>query len=236
MDVPDPQKDGMVPVVLDAIKEIRNRDLSLPIICGIMAPHMLAFELMGEQEAFTIMINDPSLLKATLFKAKAFSTAYATSAYEAGADVIAFIDPLASGDFLSLEQYCEFAYPFHRRMCEETEKIGIPVILHICGNTNKNLPLIAQTGANAISIDSCVNVTYAKKVLAGRSALIGNISTAEVLLNGTEDEVRINTVDCLSRGVDSVAPGCGLALQTPLNNLKMMVDTTTGWKVGGHLK
>ena len=236
VDVPDPQKDGMVPIVLEAIKEIRKRDSSLPIICGIMAPHMLAFELMGEQEAFKVMINDPSLLKATLFKAKAFSTAYATSAFEAGADVIAFIDPLASGDFLSQEQYCEFAYPFHRRMCEETEKIGIPVVLHICGNTNKILPLIAQTGANAISIDSCVNIPYAKKVLAGRSALMGNISTTDVLLNGTEDEVIANTADCLSKGVDSVAPGCGLVLQTPLNNLKAMVDTTVRWQVGGHPK
>lgn len=236
VDVPDPQKDGMVPVVLEAIKRIRRRDAKLPIICGIMAPHMLAFELIGEQEALSIMMDDPPLLKATLFKAKAFSTAYAAAAYEAGADVIAFVDPLASGDFLSLEQYREFAYPFHRRMCEETEKIGIPVILHICGDTNKILPLIAQSGANGISIDGCVNVPYAKKVVAGRSALIGNISTTDILLNGTEDDVRTSTGKCIAEGIDAVAPGCGLVLQTPLNNLKAMVDTTLRWKGGGHLK
>ncbi len=229
--VPDPRKDGMVPLVLDAINELKRRAPSLPIICGIMAPHMLAFELLGEQEAMSMMVKDPSLLKATLHKAKKFSIEYASAAFDAGADVIAFVDPLASGDFLSYQQYQEFAFPFHRKICDETEKLGIPVILHICGNTTKILPLIAQSGADGISIDSNVDILFAKGLLTGRSAVIGNVSTSDILLHGTEDKVRACTAECIAEGVDAVAPGCGLVLQTPLNNLKAMVDTTL--RLGG---
>ena len=132
--VPDPRKDGIVPIVLEAIRDLEKRVPHLPIICGIMAPHMLAFELLGEQVALSMMVNDPSLLKANLRRAQKFGIDYAEAAHDAGADV-AFIDPLASGDFLSCQQYLEFAFPFHRRICDETKKLGIPVILDTCGNT-----------------------------------------------------------------------------------------------------
>ena len=224
--VPDPHKDGMLPIVLEAIKDLKERAADLPIICGIMAPHMLAFELLGEQEVLSMLANDPSLFKAALHKTKRFAVDYAEAAFGAGADVIALVDPLASGDFLSQQQYQEFALPFHRKICDETEKLGIPVIIHICGNTTKILPLIGETGADGISIDSSVDVLYAHGLLSRRSAVIGNISTTDMLLHGTEDKVRTCTAECIAEGVDAVAPGCGLVLQTPMNNIRAMVDTT----------
>jgi MtaA/CmuA family methyltransferase len=232
--VPDPNKDGLVPVVLEAIRDLEKRAPNLPIICGIMSPHMLAFELLGEQEALSMMANDPSLLRGTLLKAKRFAIDYAEAAFRAGADVIAFVDPLASGDFLSYQQYQQFAFPFHRKICDETKKLGIPVILHICGNTTKILPLVGQCGADGISIDSSVDVLFAKALISGRSAVIGNVSTTEILLHGTEDKVRACTAECIVEGVDAVAPGCGLVLQTPLNNLKAMVDTVLRVQGGRH--
>ena len=136
------------------------------------------------------------------------------------------MDPLASGDFLSYQQYQEFAFPFHRKICDDTEKLCISVILHICGNTTKILPLIAQSGASGISIDSSVDVLFAHGLLARRSAVIGNVSATEMLLHSSEDKVRACTAECIAEGVDVVSRGCGLVLQTPLNNLKAMVDTT----------
>jgi uroporphyrinogen-III decarboxylase len=47
--VPDPNKDGIVPIVLETVRELQKRAHNLPIICGIMAPYMLAFELLGER-------------------------------------------------------------------------------------------------------------------------------------------------------------------------------------------
>ena len=86
--------------------------------------------------------------------------------------------------------------------------------------------MIGETGADGISIDSSVDVLYAHGLLSRRSAVIGNISTTDMLLHGTEDKVRTCTAECIAEGVDAVAPGCGLVLQTPMNNIRAMVDTT----------
>jgi [methyl-Co(III) methylamine-specific corrinoid protein]:coenzyme M methyltransferase len=226
VEIPDPQKDGMVPVVLKAIKEIKRTDPTLPVICGIVAPHMLTFELLGEHEGARLMAEDPILFKATLHKAKTWAIAHASAAAEAGADVITLVDAYASGDFLSPEMYRENALPFHRRVCFELEKLGIPVILHVCGNASPNLPLMAETGACGISVDHEVDIREAKRLLSRKSAVIGNISPSEVLLRGTTEEIERKTRECLEAGIDAVSPGCGLVLETPLQNLRTMVDST----------
>jgi MtaA/CmuA family methyltransferase len=216
----------MVPVVLEAIRRLHDAAPNLPVICGIAAPHTLAFELLGQQEADRLMTEDPILLRATLHKAKSWAIVYATAAVESGADVITLIDPYASGDFLTAEQYREFALPFHRRTCQELEKLGIPVILHVCGNATSNLPLMAETGACGISIDHEVDVRLAKRVLSNKSAVIGNVNPNGALLRGAADEVERETRACLEAGVDAASPGCGLALETPLENLKAFVTAT----------
>jgi [methyl-Co(III) methylamine-specific corrinoid protein]:coenzyme M methyltransferase len=226
VELPDPQKDGMVPVVLKAIKLMKTAAPNLPIICGVVAPHMLAFELLGEQQAARLMTDDPVLFRATLQKAKLWAIAHATAAADAGADVIALIDAYASGDFLGPERYREYALPFHRKVCFELEKLGIPVILHICGNATPNLPLMAETGACGISIDHEVDIREAKRLLARKSAVIGNISPSEVLLRAMPDEIAAKTRECIGAGVDAVSPGCGLVLETPLPNLKAMTEAT----------
>ena len=179
--------------------------------------------------------NDPYMLKATLHKAKKFAVDYAEAAFRAGLDVIAFVDPLANGDFLSYQQYQEFPFHFYRKICEETKRLGILVILHVCGNTTKILPLVFQGGADEISIESSVDVLFANDLLSGRSAVIGNVSTTKILLHGTEDKVWACPAECIAEGVDAVAPGCGLVQQTSLNNLRAMVETTFRFR-GGRLR
>jgi len=232
VEVPDPHRDGMVPIVLDAIGRVRRQAPGLPVICGMEAPPTLAFELLGHQEAQKLMAEDPILVRATLHKAKAWTISYAIAAAEAGADVVTLVDPLASGDFLTNAQYEEFALPFHRRTCQELEKLGIPVILHVCGDVSSNLPLMAQTGACGISIDHRVDVARAKKAIQGRSALVGNVDPSGVLLRGSQSEVEFAARRCIENGVDAVSPGCGLALETPLENLLALVRATARFGPG----
>jgi [methyl-Co(III) methylamine-specific corrinoid protein]:coenzyme M methyltransferase len=226
VELPDPQKDGMVPVVLEAMKLIRRRAPTLPLICGVVAPHMLAIELLGEQEATSLMNEDPVLFRATLQKAKLWAITHATAAADAGADVIALVDAYASADFLPPERYREYALPFHRKVCFELEKLDVPVILHICGNASPNLPLMAETGACGISVDHQVDIREAKRLLSGKSAVIGNISPSEILLRGSTEQVAAKTEECIDKGIDAVSPGCGLVLETPLQNLRAMVEAT----------
>jgi [methyl-Co(III) methylamine-specific corrinoid protein]:coenzyme M methyltransferase len=223
---PDPRTAGKAPVVLEAIRLAKGEERTLPIICGIASPHMLAFQLRGEQEAAIDMRDDPIFLKSILLKAKIWAIDFGMAAAESGADAIALIDPYASGDFLTPEQYKEFAWPYQSNIFKELGKLDIPTILHICGNTTADLELMISTGANGLSIDHEVDITYAKRLAGRRTAVIGNICPTTILLGGRPAEVVEATKQCLLAGVDAVAPGCGFALETPLGNMKAMVEAT----------
>jgi MtaA/CmuA family methyltransferase len=226
MEVPDPEKEGRAPVVLEALRSLSPRAKGVPLICGIVSPHMLGFQLIGDQMAMMDMYNDPVFLKAVMHKAKSFVIAYATAAHDAGADIIALVDSYASGDFLSPQEYCEFAMPFQAKVCKEVGKLGVPVILHICGDTSDILAYMARTGANGLSIDEEVDIRPAKSLLGERTALLGNLRPTTTLLQGSTEEVAVATRRCLDMGIDAVAPGCGLALQTPMANIRAMAEAT----------
>lgn len=64
----------------------------------------------------------------------------------------------------------------------------------------------------------------AKKLVGGRTKLIGNISTSGILLTGTYEEVKEEAGKCLEGGIDVLAPGCGIAPKTPTENISALVD------------
>ncbi|RQD84282.1 methylcobamide--CoM methyltransferase, partial [Methanosalsum natronophilum] len=44
------------------------------------------------------------------------------------------------------------------------------------------------------------------------------------LLSGTPDKIKDDVTRALSEGIDVVAPGCGIAPNTPLENVKALVS------------
>lgn len=64
----------------------------------------------------------------------------------------------------------------------------------------------------------------AKKLVGGRTKLIGNISTSGILLTGTYEEVKEEAGKCLEGGIDVLAPGSGIAPKTPTENISALVD------------
>jgi len=55
-------------------------------------------------------------------------------------------------------------------------------------------------------------------------SLVGNINNPTVLLRGTPDDVRGQVRYSVQAGVDILAPECAVPLQTPLRNLRAIVE------------
>jgi len=66
------------------------------------------------------------------------------------------------------------------------------------------------------------------EIVAGRAALIGNIGVVRPLLQGSQEDVRLETQRVKNAGFNLVAPGCGLAARVPLVNLQELVKTVKG--------
>ncbi|MEM0449126.1 MAG: MtaA/CmuA family methyltransferase [Methanomassiliicoccales archaeon] len=226
--IPDPYSAGRAPVVLEAIK-LLSKDPELkdvPIICAIVGPFMLAGQLRGSQEAIMDVALKPNFIKGILEKATEWNIEFAKAALESGADVIAVIDATSSGDVLGPSQYAEFAMPYQKRVNEAICKADGYSILHICGKTSKNMQFMLKTKANGISVDQQMDIGWVKQQLIGKAACIGNISPTSTLLYKKPSDVEIEVKRVISAGTDIVAPGCGFAPETPLANMKAMVEAT----------
>jgi MtaA/CmuA family methyltransferase len=109
--------------------------------------------------------------------------------------------------------------------------IGIPVILHVCGNTQPILPFMAETGARVLSLDQCMDLTLAKQAVAGRCGIGGNVDPIQTLLLGTPEDVKRETLRCLREGGKKgfiLMAGCAVPPGTPLENLRAMIESARG--------
>lgn len=223
--IPDPRRDGRAPVVLEAVALLRERlGGGTPVLCGAISAFTLACQLRGEAAALMDLLIDPGYLRVVLDKAFQWNVEYAQEAVGAGADVIVMVDATASGDILGADQFEEFAQPYEKRLVQVVRAAGARSILHICGNTALNLPLMKGTGADGISVDQSMDIRAVKRLLGTRVAAVGNISPTDTLLFRSPEYVVEECKECIEAGTDVLAPGCGFAPETPLANMRAMAS------------
>jgi len=95
-------------------------------------------------------------------------------------------------------------------------------VLSVCGNTNKSIHLLAQTGADAISVDQLNDLPASRKVLT-HTLLFGNIDPVETLWQGEPGQITRAVRAAKESGVDAIWPGCDLVPQTSIENLKALL-------------
>ena len=84
---------------------------------------------------------------------------------------------------------------------------------------------MATCGFDGISVEEAVNIPQAQKDIEDIDCVIlGNISTSKTLLSGSVSDVKSNVKTVLDEGIDLIAPSCGIAPNSPLDNIKAMVE------------
>ena len=223
LEVVEPGSGEATRVVLSALDKLSSGMEGVPVICGIVAPFMLACQMLSVELTLMNIVKDPAFVRMVVRKAEQFDQMYVAAAVEAGADVITLIDATATGSILSGLQYEEYALPYETDMALRARFGGARSVLHICGDTSKLLDSIRSSGATGLSVDQCMDLAVVKKVLGGEMSLIGNVSPTGSLLFGTPEQVGDESLACLNAGGDVLAPGCGLAPRTPTENVRAMV-------------
>jgi [methyl-Co(III) methanol-specific corrinoid protein]:coenzyme M methyltransferase len=211
---------GRVPVVLEAIRLARKRyGDKVPVISSALGPTTICGCLFGVENLLVWMIEEPEKVHAAMRRATNMVAGYVREQLRAGTHVAQIGEPTASGDMISPAQYAEFVKPYHTELASITDG---PVMTHICGNITRQLPHLAEVGFRAVSFDAKTDVAAARAALKGKSALVGYVPTL-LLLQGSPDEVRQATRQCIESGVDAVNAGCAIAPDTPLENIRAMV-------------
>ena len=195
------------------------------VIGKTMGPWTLAYHVFGVESFLIMTVDDPDLVKRGLDKLKEISVLFGEAQIAAGADALTFPDH-ATGDLVSGEYYKRFLQELHQEM---VERLKVPLILHICGNTLDRIGYIAQTGMAAFHFDSKNDPQQAMDAVDGKIALVGNINNPETLYARGPEEVRQEVYRALDAGVDLIAPECAIPLATKLENLIEIPKAVKDW-------
>jgi len=221
--VPEPT-DGIMGQIMEAV--VLSREAvgdNVPIIVGVTGPFTIAGHIRGVNDVLKDLVLDKPLVHKILETSWQVSASFANALSRNEADIIAFIEPLAST--IGRDFFGEFVLPYMKKV---TEAVKVPTILHTCGYSLPIMDLMVKTGVSALSIDQKVSIANAKDTIGGRCTLVGNVDPVALQNKKPEDIIR-DCAQILSMGTDVLAPGCGISPYTPLNNLKAMVEARNNY-------
>ncbi|MGF7117287.1 methylcobamide:CoM methyltransferase MtaA [Methanobacterium oryzae] len=232
---------GRIQVVLEAVKKLKEKyGNSLPIVVGMTGPLTLAGQLLGIENLVRYMRSRPYEVESTLDKVLEASIQYANAICEIEPDVVCVADPTSAPDLIDPLQFKNMVKPILEDLSME---ITTNKVLHICGSTEPIIRDMATAGFDGLSVEEKVDIAMAKEEIKGGGKtirvggrtvsmgtgdktpkLVGNISTNQTLFMGSTADVKTEVKNVLKAGVDILAPSCGLAPQSPIVNIKAMVE------------
>ncbi len=222
---PDVRKDGRLPLMIElAERLVRVPSRDVPVLSLVEGLFTNCARMMGTETMMRTVMKNKPLIERLLDKVVRLLTTFGEALQGAGVDGLIIADPVGSSTMVSRTIYEQLVLPHLRRFITS---LRIPVILHVCGDTDPVLDLMAQSGARILSLDQCMDLAVARGKLAGRCGVGGNVDPINALLLGTPDDVRRETLKSLRDGGNIgyvLMAGCAVPPRTPIENLKAMVQ------------
>ncbi len=224
--VPDIERDGRLPVWLEAIRILKERvGHDLAVFANINGPFQAAAQLRGISQICMDFYRDPGIATELVRFTTNTIIAFAKAEIEAGVDAIVLGDAMSSPNLISPKQFEEFSFPYIRRVVAEAGA-SFPFFLHICGNSTPIIDKMVRTGARFLEVDAQVDLADIRKKYGNSIGIRGNVSPS-LLLMGQPHEVegtcRIAIEAAASDGGFILGSGCELPKNTPYDNLETMV-------------
>jgi MtaA/CmuA family methyltransferase len=189
------------------------------VISGVIpGPYTLLLLVVEAGRMFAEMKKEPATITEALDHLVCLLAQIGVDYRDAGADFITIHDMGGSPAFIGPAKYEQFVLPAEKILIEKLPK---PRVLSVCGNVTSSLSLLANAGADAVSIDQTVDLAAARSALKN-TLLFGNLDPVQTLYRGDEAKVAESTVSSKKAGVDAVWPGCDLIVQTPIQNIQSM--------------
>ena len=210
---------GRIPMICDALQLLKEDIGAQIVISGtIPGPYTLLLYLIETGGLFTEMKREPNVVLDALFHLSSFLSKIGNAYKNAGADFITIHEMGGSPGFIGPAKFEQFVLPVLKSLMNGLPK---PRVLSVCGNTNKSMQALAQSGADAISVDQLNDVAASRNSMEG-VLLFGNLDPVQTLWQGDEVQITEAVRKAKEAGVDAVWPGCDLVPQTPTKNLKSL--------------
>ena len=177
-------------------------------------------DLRGVQDAMFDLIDKPDMYHQAAEIIIQNEIDFAIAQIRAGADMIGIGDAVAS--LVGAELYQNHVLPLEKKLIDAIHDAGALAKLHICGNINSIIGLMAKTGVDVIDVDWMVPLDRAREKVGPDITLCGNFDPSGVLLQGTPQIVADAATDCIQKGGLRfiLMPGCEVPQNTPEENIR----------------
>ncbi|MDR1021620.1 MAG: uroporphyrinogen decarboxylase family protein [Synergistaceae bacterium] len=222
--------------VLDGLLEAVGAEA--PVSVSVGGPFSVAGRVIGTEKLMRKLLKEPEYVLKLVGKITEVQISVVNSLEGYGVSSFGITDPVASGTLISPEQYRKFAKPYEKKLFNAMTRVaGRKPQCHICGDTNRILRDMVETGAGSISVDNMMDLDYVVSQVGTDAVVTGNVNPTETMLSGTSKDVREDLRNCLkkgSRALGGYTPsfGCGLPLNTPHENLVALFDAL--WEFGKY--
>lgn len=229
--MPDPLKDGRICEWLETVERLLDAVGDHVFVMGRadQGPFSLLCLLRGTQEFMVdLLTEDEDVIRHALEWTTEAHTRFALAQLKAGAHATSMGDAYASPNLVSPDMYRDFAFPYEKKVVENLRQTNLPYSVHICGDTNRIVPLMGQTGAKILEVDWKVDMGAARAAVPEDVVLMGNLNPSDPMCMGTPDQVRQQAKALIkaTRGKGIIlSSGCALGANTKPENMAALVES-----------
>jgi uroporphyrinogen decarboxylase len=225
-DIPIPGPgDGRVPQAIEATRKLRATHPELAIYGLITGPFTLALHLLGTN-IFMEMFDAPKKVRELLAFCSEVGKRMSEYYIDAGADVVAVVDPMTSQ--IGPEQFRDFVTAPATAVFEHIRSRGAKGSFFVCGHAEQNLHVMCDCKPDNVSVDENIPLQTIRDICLERGVSFGgNLQLTSVLLLGKPIDAQRNALECLEIGGQNgfiLAPGCDLPYDTPAENLVAVAE------------
>ncbi|AEF82644.1 uroporphyrinogen decarboxylase family protein [Leadbettera azotonutricia] len=201
-------------------------------------PFTLAGLLYGAENLMRDIYRNPDSVRHILDFTADLYLKYAQLYIDNGVDFFLLAEPTTSGDMISRKHFETFAVPAFKKVFTELRKKRVRTALHICGNIENRLDLLADIGAELISVDYKVSLKKCRDTFDGKIAFAGNMNPVAVMQRESPEGVVKACEECIAAAGEGLGyllmPGCDIPPATPATNIKAMTQTGKSHIFGGN--
>ena len=236
-------KNDRVNILLDAVNLTKQKiggELWLRGNCDQMA-FSLAMLAYGMEDFMADLLDEEMEEKIFLLMDRAYEVHLTLHKLmvEAGADMTSFGDSSCGPDLISRDMYLKYAHPYHKRLQKDLSDAGIPVVCHICGNTDFIMEDVAGIGFTGVEVDYKTNISRAASLLKGKSLMFGPIDPSGTFYFGTPVQMQEETnkvLDIFKGEGLVIGAGCALPSNTSEANIRSFTNTVINYCINGNMQ
>ncbi len=195
---------------------------TVPVMGWIEGPLAEACDLAGVTEMLLMLMMEPEMSHLLLDKCLATAKVFAREQVAAGCDLIGVGDAICSQ--IDPETYHTFVFGRHLELVDFIHSLGVPVKMHICGNTTHLWDDLAKLNLDIFDLDFMTDMEHAYQVFGPDVVRCGNINPVDIQ-NLDSDEIFKRSKAILEKEKGRkfmLSGGCEITVNTPPENLMAM--------------